>query len=231
MLLLIWLPAVPPGVFAILSGTIGAIVAISAFQGLKRWGLAAIFILLGVGEYVMIDRADESNKTTVTNQQKQIDELPAKVAEYIRNTSPQTPSTLTATVALKRPPAATGLLAFVAGDEGTTAVNLSRQIFDLLNKQGDPPIRNSGESQIDFIVRSNAWYADLLAKYKKAPGPQVQSFIQYLVGIKVLTAQSLKLAENPVNLMGIKEIAAQLDSAAAAMGTSPPPTLGNISVR
>ena len=211
----------PVGVFAIVSATVGAIVSLSSFEGLKRWSLVAVFVLLGMGEFVVIERAESANKANRELQQKQMADLPRQVSEYIRNTSPQPGIIPKAANFNGRPLPPTGLIAIVDGQEESAAVDLSHAVLDLLDRQGDPPKQGTGESDLDFIIRSNAWYADILAKYNKSLGPQVVTFVGYLVGHKVLRPEVLPLAKNPVNLMGIRAVAVQLGAAASVLAKHP----------
>jgi hypothetical protein len=72
-LLAMWFPSV--GTFGIVLAVMGSIVAILAFRAWKGIGLALIFILLGIGEIVSIDKADTAHEIEVRNQHSDIESL------------------------------------------------------------------------------------------------------------------------------------------------------------
>jgi hypothetical protein len=210
--------AVPIGIFAIISATLGAIVSLS-FHGWRRWGLAAIFILLAVGEIVVVERREKSETAERQRLQATMEALPSQIAkqvkEYVTNTAPPItlpPYPVNKVERMTPPGAPTGLVVFT--DTSAKAAELSRTIQDFLNQQGEPPRRLPKESDIDFIVRSNNWYSQVMTKYKKDLGPIVNTFFHYLVGQKTVDPRVAELAKNPINVRGIRALATQLEAVA-----------------
>ncbi len=79
---------VPVGTCAVVLAVLGAIVSIIEFRGWRRWVLAAVFILLGVGEYISIGNADAAHDKEVSEQKQAIESLRAVIqANEIRNAS------------------------------------------------------------------------------------------------------------------------------------------------
>jgi len=72
-LLAMWFPSV--GMFGVLLAVIGAVVSILAFTGWKRIALASLFVLLGIGEIVSINRADTAHDNEVRTQHTDIENL------------------------------------------------------------------------------------------------------------------------------------------------------------
>jgi len=65
----------------------------------------------------------------------------------------------------------------------------------------------------NFVIRSNAWYSNILSQYKKQFAPQVITLVGILAE-KGATQKPLEdLARNPINVMGIKAVADELDTA------------------
>ena len=69
----IWLP--PAGIFSLVLAVLGAIVSIWEFKGWKRIALASAFVLLGVGEGVVLYRADVAHDAEVKQQHVDVEAL------------------------------------------------------------------------------------------------------------------------------------------------------------
>ncbi len=143
---------------------------------------------------------------TVRNE-RESREQPKRIAEYIRNTTP--PPGLPQTTAPLPP---TGLVVAVDGDWGATAIRLAEQITNFLRSQGEQPSKQRGESNVDFIVRSNIWYSNVMIQYKKQYSPQVITLVGVLADSGALKRQVAELAKDPINVMGVQAIATELDA-------------------
>ena len=135
--------------------------------------------------------------------------LPARLAQYIKNTTPP--------IAFPvgwRPAPPTGLIASVGGDWGTQANNVANQLRLFLNERGDAPVRRPGESDVDFVVRSNSWYSSVMNQYRKQFGDEVANLERVLIEKGVADPQILDLAKDPVNPIGVRTLVIQLSDAA-----------------
>lgn len=61
-----WFPSFPVGLFSALLAVLGAIVSIAEYKGWRRWAMASVFLLLGLGEVLAILKADKIHDTEVT---------------------------------------------------------------------------------------------------------------------------------------------------------------------
>jgi hypothetical protein len=61
--------------FSILLAVLGAIVSILEFSGWKRWVMVLLFVLLGVGEYVSIRKADDAHAKEINDQKQAVETL------------------------------------------------------------------------------------------------------------------------------------------------------------
>jgi hypothetical protein len=168
-------------------------------------GVSAL-VLLGLTVLATVRAERASDRST-----KEIRDLPNRIAEYIRNTTPPPglPNAVRAAqVALPSPP--TGLIVAEDGDWGARALQMGGQIFDFLSNQGEVPVRGPSETDVNYIVRSNAWYSDVMTQYRKQFGPQVITLVGLLVKDGLLEKPVGDLAKNPVNLIGIRALADQL---------------------
>jgi len=172
---------------------------------LTVWGLAALGVVLSCAQQILTYRADQMHD-------KERADLPRQVAEYIRNTSPA-PQFLVESAASGRPAAPTGLVAVVNGHTGTEAISIGDQIFEFLSTQGDPPQRRLGETEVDFLIRPNAWYKQVMDAYHATLQAQTETIARMLVESHSLPANVLDLARNPVNLIGVRAVAKQLELA------------------
>lgn len=219
MVIFVGIPNIPIGIFAIASATLGAIVSLSSVQGWKRWGLAVIFVLLGIGEVMVVERAEKTGMAEQQKLQGAVEALPERIAkqvkEYLVNTAPPPtlppPPRFNAGKKPLPPSAPTGLIVTVQGEEAD-ASDYARQIRDFLDQQGEPPKQRPAESDIDFIVRSNGWYSNVLTNYKKGLGLQIITLFRTLLEHKSVDRGAYELAKNPVNVRGIRALAAQLDA-------------------
>src|SRR5439155_14043936 len=109
--------------------------------------------------------AAKSEKEREIKHQTEMGNLPKQVAEYLRNTAPLQGLVSPAHISQPAPPR--GLVAFVDGQVGTTASQLAHDVLDFLARRGEPPQRKPNEGDIDFLVRANAWYAGVMAKYNR----------------------------------------------------------------
>jgi hypothetical protein len=137
--------------------------------------------------------------------------LPKKIAEYIKNTAPPLGLAVSSTPFAPGPPR--GVIAVVDEGFGDAAARMGGQIDDFVANQGAPPIRKSGETDVDFVIRSNDWYSAFMNQYKKQFGDQVVTLVTILVHAGVLDKQVINLAENPVNILGVQALARQLEIA------------------
>jgi hypothetical protein len=135
--------------------------------------------------------------------------LPEKVAEYIRNTAP--PIAIERTAILERPAPPTGLIVAVDGNWGLSAVEMSRNLTDFLQGRGQAPHRQQGETDIDYITRANSWYEDVIHRYERDFEPQVANLFTQLAQHEKVDERVSELAKNPVNPLGIKILASQLE--------------------
>jgi hypothetical protein len=165
---------------------------------------ALVLVSLTVLATVRAERASDRSNEEIRN-------LPDRIAEYIRNTTPPPglPPAVGTTQAV-RPSPPTGLIASVDGDWGGTALQMGGQISDFLSNQGEAPSRGPSETDVNYIVRSNAWYSNVMTQYKKQFGPQVITLVGLLAKDGLLEKPVGDLAKNPVNLIGVRALADQL---------------------
>jgi len=164
------------------------------------------FVVIGLISVVLIGIQTHMNEADMNN-------LPKQVAEYIKNTAPPE-GYFSHSQLMGRPAPPTGLVAVVDGEWSIQARNFSHMITDYLISKGDPPRQKRGESDVDFVTRSNDWYADVMNEYKSNYADQVQALVNLLIQEKVLDDKVLPLAKNPSNPLGLKAIATQLQGAA-----------------
>ncbi len=141
--------------------------------------------------------------------EEQSSDLPKQLAEYLRNT---TPPLLPTESPRERPAAPTGLVGAINGDFGGVAMTMGDQILNFLNHEGAAPVRRRGESDIDFVTRSNQWYSNLMAQYKLQFSAQVSTLVGILNEAGVLSGQVVPLAEDPVNPLGVRQLATELQN-------------------
>jgi hypothetical protein len=140
----------------------------------------------------------------------ELNNLPERVADYIVNTTP--PAGLPPVVSHSPPAPPTGLIGAWNGDWGLSAIGMGSQLTNFLNAQGDAPARKPGESDLSFISRSNAWYSNVMGNYKKQFAGSVASMVHLLIGKGVLDKRVADLARDPINPIGIRALAAQLET-------------------
>lgn len=180
-------------------------------QSAKRWVIAATALVLialtawGTGRSVRSAQEDKSA----------MNDLPKRVAEYIRNTTPP-PGLVAKNVATGVPNPPTGLVVVVDGHTGAAGVNIADEIFNFLAVQGSPPERNSGESDVAFLIRSNAWYRSVMSAYNKSLQAQAETMSRVMVEAHILPDNVLTLARDPVNIIGIRALGNELKTAGAA---------------
>jgi len=169
-------------------------------------------VLIGVQTY--------RNGETQHALQVKIENLPKTITatfeQYVKNTSP--PPVSVTIPGDSRPAPPTGLVASVDGNIGASAAELNREVMDFLRVEGDPPRQKSGESAFDLVVRSNAWYADLMAKYNWQLKHRVITVVNTLVDNKAIDPRVAKLAKDPENISGIKVLSDQLEEGARRFG-------------
>lgn len=107
----------------------------------------------------------------------------------------------------------TGLVAAPDGDWGATARNLAREMSDFLAGEGDIPTPNPTENNVAFLVRSNAWYSNVMDQYRKQFSDHVQGIVSTLIEKGFLDKQVGDLAKNPVNVVGLKMLAMEIQGA------------------
>jgi hypothetical protein len=169
-------------------------------RGFVSLGLASV-ILIGVQAY----RSDIAMK-----------DLPREVAEYIRNTAP--PQGYFSRLRVAGPPdPPTGLVAIVDGQTSVTVSQIAHRILDFLNSQGDAPKQKIGESDLDFVSRSNAWYGAVMGQYNSQYAAQVVTITQLLAEKKLLEPSVAEIAKNPINPLGVKVIATKLQETALGL--------------
>lgn len=189
-----------------------------AWVGIAEATPVAKRIIVGVSAVLLIAftvwataravHAAERNETT-------LNDLPKRVAEYIRNTTPP-PGLIAKDVAVGVPNPPTGLVAVVDGHTGAAGVNIADEILNFLAAQGNPPRRNSGESDVDFLIRSNAWYRNAMDAYNKSLQAQAETMSRVMIEAHILPDNVLTLAKDPVNIIGIRALANELKTAGAA---------------
>jgi len=92
------------------------------------------------------------------------------------------------------------------------ARGMAAEIINFLNSQGEPQPKPE-EGLVSFLVRSNAWNSNVMDQYKKQFGAQVVTMVRILTEKQVLDEQVAQLARDPVNPIGVKALAEQLDAA------------------
>jgi hypothetical protein len=143
--------------------------------------------------------------------ERQSSDLPKQLAEYLRNTTPPVfPTESPREPFALAPP--TGLVGAVDGDLGGVAIDMGDQILNFLKSEGPAPVRRRGESDIDFVTRSNQWYSNLMRQYKLRFSAQVITLVQNFNETGVLSGQVVPLAEDPVNALGVHQLATELQS-------------------
>ena len=141
--------------------------------------------------------------------EKQSSELPERVAEYVRNTMPPV-----AVPVVRRPAPPTGLVGTVDGAWSSEATNMANQLLSFLYERGNAPVHKQGEADLDYIIRSNAWYSSVMDQYRRQLGEQVVTTARVLIEKGVLDAQVMNLAKDPQNPLGIRILASQLTESA-----------------
>jgi hypothetical protein len=136
-----------------------------------------------------------------------LDELEGLINKYIQNTTPL-PGMPTLTRVVSPP---TGLVVAMDGDWGLAARRMGGAITDFLGSQ-DEPQPKPGESIVAFLVRSNAWSSNVMDQYKKQFGAQVITMVNMLIEKRALEEQVAQLAKDPVNPIGVKALAEQLEA-------------------
>ncbi len=137
-----------------------------------------------------------------------LDELEKLIQQYIKNTTP--PSGLPTVTRVPNPPM--GVVVAMDGNWGLAARGMAAQINNFLDSQGEPQPKPE-ESLVTFLVRSNAWSLDVMDQYKKQFGAQVVTMVRILTEKQVLDEQVAQLARDPVNPIGVKALAEQLEAA------------------
>jgi hypothetical protein len=170
---------------------------------------ARILIALFAGTFICLELW-----TTVRNEEESR-ELPQRIAEYIKNTAPPPGVQLgpPSSAQVMRPNPPEGLIGATNGDWGAVASGLSTQINNLVYSEGQLPSRKPGEGDLDFVVRSNAWYSNILSQYKKQFEPQVITLVGVLSENGAVQKQLADLARDPINVIGIRTVATELDNA------------------
>lgn len=139
-----------------------------------------------------------------------LDELEKLINLYIKNTTP--PSGLPTVTRVLKPQPPTGMIVAMDGDWGLAARGMAAQINNFLNNQGEPQPKPE-ENLVTFLVRSNTWNANVMDQYKKQFGAQVVTMVRILTEKQVLDEQVAQLARDPVNPIGVRALAEQLDAA------------------
>ncbi len=93
------------------------------------------------------------------------------------------------------------------------ASDYASKLVVFLDSQGDPPQPHPGENNVDFVIRSNAWYERVMKEYKAGYADQAKSLAQLLIEEKVLDSRVMPLFQDPQNPLGIRAIATQLRGA------------------
>jgi len=137
-----------------------------------------------------------------------LDELEKLISQYVKNTTP--PQGLPTVTRVPNPP--TGLVGAIDGDWGLAARQMAAEITNLLNSQGEPQPKPE-ESLVTFLVRSNAWNSNVMDQYKKQFGARVVTMVKILTERQVLDEQVAQLARDPVNPIGVRALAEQLEAA------------------
>jgi hypothetical protein len=137
----------------------------------------------------------------------QLDELKKLIQQYIKNATPP-PGLPTVT----RPDPPMGVVVAIDGDWGSAARGMAGQINNFLDSQGEPQSKPE-ESLVAFLVRANTWNSNVMDQYKKQFGAQVVTMVGILTEKQVLDGQVAQLARDPVNPIGVRALAEQLDAA------------------
>jgi hypothetical protein len=135
----------------------------------------------------------------------------AMLSQYLRNITPVQGITVAKAPQKQwRPAAPTGFVVVLNNDYASPAKDMAAKIAHLLDSRGHAPVRHTGESDIDFLVRSNDWYSSIMKDYKKQYGDQVETMVRMLVNQGALDSRVEALAKNPVNVAGLRLLAMQL---------------------
>lgn len=127
--------------------------------------------------------------------------------QYVKNTTP--PPGLPAG---GRPSAPVGLIGALEGNWGLAARQMAVQIKEFVNGKEEPQPKPD-EGVVAFIVRSNAWHSGVMDQYKKRFAAQAITIVRVLTEKQVLDEQVAELVRDPVNPIGIRALADQLEDA------------------
>jgi hypothetical protein len=171
-----------------------------------------IRLLLGICAFVLVVLTvwtTVRSEKALSRTEEDLNTLPQRIAEYIRNTTPPVEFVPTHTITRPAPP--TGLIVAVDGNWSAKAVSMKDEIDNFIASQGAPPSRKPGETDLDFIIRSNNWYSAFMNQYKKRFADQVITLVNLLSDKGALDKQVINLAKDPVNFLGVRELARQLE--------------------
>jgi hypothetical protein len=171
-----------------------------------RVSILVFFVVVGIG-VVSFNRIERQKLQT------QLDSMPQKVAEYIRNISPPpiSPPPMISTAPAQKPP--TKAKPATAGDAqlGKHCLELSDSLFAFLHGRGEAPTELApGEQWLDHIQRVNDWYRNVMDAYFSQFGADVLNTVQQLKK-RGLADQQLEFeAEKAVNPLMIRDLALKL---------------------
>jgi hypothetical protein len=138
--------------------------------------------------------------------------MPKEVAEYIRNTAP--PEGYFGHAQSGRPAPAMGLMGYSDGHLSSMVFDFAHRLNEFLATQGEPPRRKAGESNADFLFRSNAWYANVMSQYNQNFFDQAKTITRMLADNGVADRRLEDLASHPINPLGIRALIGQFEAAA-----------------
>lgn len=136
-----------------------------------------------------------------------LDEIEKLINQYIKNTTP--PPGLPTMIRPPSPPE--GLVGAADGNWGFAARLLAGEISEFLGSQAEPQPKPE-EGVVAFVVRANAWHSAVMDQYKKQFAARVITMVKILTEKQVVDEQVADLAKDPVNPIGVRALAEQLDA-------------------
>lgn len=215
------MPHIPLGLCAALLAVAGGIVAIVEFKGWLRISLAAIFSLLGLGEYVAIRQAEAAHEAEVKEHQAeqirnegnlkymqgQLDTQNKLLAALTANSDPKQVATLLAGMNSQR--------STLKRDTLTLCAEIEQWFATRQKKDPSPTIAIPGKPTQKENDDQNAYWQKFSADYYTRFGPKVLAILQQYgakgVDVRMLE-QSASYGYMPQNIiLELRSFANRLD--------------------